>query len=92
MVVPALGRFGATIQEVFAICFYRGDGMAQGLDSTKSEAEPSHEAIESNAPATEVGRTEQQKMDDIAMQSAKRGENRFASNKDKLPEDTMFTK
>lgn len=66
--------------------------MAQGLDSTKSAAEPSHEAVESNAPATEVGRTEQQKIDDIAMKIAKRGENRFASNKEKLPGDTMFTK
>lgn len=66
--------------------------MAQGLDSTKSAGEPSHEAIESNTPATEVGRTKQQKMDDIAMESAKRGENRFASNKEKLPGDTMFTK
>lgn len=66
--------------------------MAQGLNSTKSAAHPSHEAIESNAPATEVGRTKQQKLDDIAMQSAKRGENRFASNKEKLPGDSIFSK
>jgi hypothetical protein len=66
--------------------------MAQGLDSTKSAGRPSHEAIESNAPATEVGRTKQQKLDDLAMQSAKRGENRFASNKEKLPGDSIFSK
>jgi hypothetical protein len=66
--------------------------MAQGLNSTKSAARPSHEAIESNTPATEVGRTKQQKMDDLAMQSAKRGENRLASNKEKLPGDSIFSK
>ena len=44
--------------------------MAQGLNSTKTGARPSHEAIEQNADATMVGKTEQEKMDHIAMQSA----------------------
>jgi hypothetical protein len=66
--------------------------MAQGIDSTKTGARPSHEAIESNDPATEVGRTEEQKMDDMAMESAKRAGNRIKSNADSSPGDGIFTK
>jgi hypothetical protein len=66
--------------------------MAQGLDSTKTAGRPSHEAIESNAPATEVGKSEEKKMDDMAMQSAKRAENRIRSNQETTPGNTMFTK
>lgn len=66
--------------------------MAQGLDSTKTPGSPSHEAIESEAPATEVGKTDQEKMDHAAMQSAKRAENRLNANKDTTPGNTMFTK
>jgi hypothetical protein len=66
--------------------------MAQGLDSTKSGVRPSHEAIESEAPATEAGKTDQQKMDHAAMQSAKRGENRIRANEDTTPGNSIFTK
>jgi hypothetical protein len=66
--------------------------MAQGLNSTKTGARPSHEAIESESPATEVGKTPQQKMDHAAMQSAKRAENRIRSNEDTTPGNSMFTK
>ena len=67
--------------------------MAQGIDSTKTGARPSHEAIESNDPATEVGRTEEQKMDDVAMESAKRAGNRIKSNaNNNSPGDSIFTK
>lgn len=66
--------------------------MAQGLNSTKSASRPSHEAIESEAPATEVGKSKQKKMDNAAMQLAKRGENRIRSNEDRTPGNTMFTK
>ncbi len=66
--------------------------MAQGLDSTKSGVRPSHEAIESDAAATEVGKTDQEKMDHAAMQSAKRAENRIRDNEDTTPGNSMFTK
>jgi hypothetical protein len=66
--------------------------MAQGIDSTKTGARPSHEAIEQNDPATEVGRTEQQKLDDMAMESAKRANNRIGANEDSTPGNTIFTK
>ena len=66
--------------------------MAQGLDSTKTPGRPSHEAIEQNAPATEAGRTEQQKIDDVGMQSAKRAANRLHSNEERTPGNSIFSK
>lgn len=66
--------------------------MAQGLNSTKSAARPAHEAIESNAPATNVGKSEQEKIDNAAMESAKRANNRTRSNEDSTPGNSMFTK
>ena len=66
--------------------------MAQGLDLTKDGARPSHEAIESEASATEAGKTDQQKMDHSAMQSAKRAENRTRANEDTTPGNSLFTK
>jgi hypothetical protein len=66
--------------------------MAQGLNSTKTGARPAHEAIESNASATEVGKSEQRKMDDAAMQSAKRAQNRIHENEEKTPANTIFSK
>ena len=66
--------------------------MAQGLNSTKSADRPSHEAIESNAPATEVNKSEQERIDDVAMQSAKRANNRIRSNEDSTPGNSIFTK
>ena len=66
--------------------------MAQGLNSTKTGARPSHEAIESEAPATEVGKTDQQKMDHSAMQSAKRAQNRIHSDEETTPGNSIFSK
>jgi len=66
--------------------------MAHGLNSTKSPARPSHEALETHTHATEVGKSKQEKLDDLAMQSARRAENRIRANQDTLPGNTMFTK
>jgi hypothetical protein len=66
--------------------------MAQGVNSTKTGARPSHEAIEQNAPATETSRTEQQKMDDSAMESAKRANTRIHSNEETTPGNSIFSK
>ena len=66
--------------------------MAQSLNSTKSPGRPSHEAIEQNAPATEVGRSKEKKLDDVGMQSAKRAANRIHSNEEDTPGNSMFTK
>ncbi len=66
--------------------------MAQGLNSTKTGARPSHEAIENKSAATMVGKTSEQKMDHAAMQSAKRAENRIHANEERTPGNKMFTK
>ena len=66
--------------------------MAQGLNSTKTGARPAHEAIESNTSATEINKTPQQKVDDAAMESAKRAQNRILSNEETTPGNTIFSK
>ena len=66
--------------------------MAQGLDSTKTGARPSHEAIEEESTATEVGKTADQKMDHAAMESAKRAQNRIHSNEERTPGNSIFSK
>ncbi|HEY0161263.1 MAG TPA: hypothetical protein VGB69_01170 [Edaphobacter sp.] len=66
--------------------------MAQGLNSTKTGTRPSHEALEENVHATEADRTEQQKIDDLAMESAKRAQNRIHDDEGTTPGSTIFTK
>jgi uncharacterized protein YccT (UPF0319 family) len=66
--------------------------MAQGLDSTKNAALPSHEAIEEGSTATEVGKSEQQKIDHTAMEMAKRADNRTKAYEDTAPDQQIFTK
>lgn len=52
--------------------------MANGLDSTKTASRPSHEAIESTGgEATGVGETPERRLDQAAMESAKRAQNRI---------------
>ncbi len=67
--------------------------MAHGVDSTKSAALPSHEALEKGAEeVTEAGKSEQHKIDHAAMQGAKRAENRIKSNEDSTTSNSIFTK
>ena len=67
--------------------------MAQGIDATKRPARPSHEALETHTgDATDVAKSEQEKMDRVAMTGAKRAENRIHSDEQRNPEDTLFTK
>jgi hypothetical protein len=67
--------------------------MASGLDSTKTPARPSHEAIESSGGnATDTGKSKHEQMDHEAMESAKRAQNRIHDNEQKNPEDRIFTK
>ncbi|WP_433972438.1 hypothetical protein [Tunturiibacter lichenicola] len=65
--------------------------MAQGLDATKTGARPSHEAIEETG-TTEAGKTDEQKMDHAAMESAKRAQNRIHSNEETTPGNSIFSK
>ncbi|GAC1360829.1 MAG: hypothetical protein NVSMB3_08890 [Acidobacteriaceae bacterium] len=66
--------------------------MAQGVDSSKTPGRPSHEAIEQNSETTDHGMTDQEKMDKIGMESAKRAGNRLKSDEDTTPGNTTFTK
>ena len=66
--------------------------MAQGIDSTKSAARPSHEAIEQEADATEAGNSPQARVDHIAMEAAKRSSNRIVGNEESIPSSTIFSK
>ncbi len=66
--------------------------MAQGLNSTKTAARPSHEAIEDETVADESNKSDQERMDHIAMQSAKRAENRILANEETTPGNSIFSK
>lgn len=66
--------------------------MAQGLDSTKTPARPSHEALDTHASASDAAKSEQERMDNAAMRAAKRGENRMVSNEETNRTNSMFTK
>jgi hypothetical protein len=67
--------------------------MAIGVDSTKTAARPSHEAIESTGGnATSIGETAQQKIDHVAMESAKRAQNRVHSNETQIPGSSVISK
>lgn len=66
--------------------------MAQGLDSSKTAARPSHEAIEDETTATEVGKSDEEKLNHVGMESAKRAQNRIHSNEEKTPGNSIFSK
>jgi len=66
--------------------------MAQGLNSTKTSARPSHEAIEEGSTATEVGKSDEKKLDHAGMESAKRAQNRIHSNEETTPGNSIFSK
>jgi hypothetical protein len=66
--------------------------MATGVNSTKSAARPSHEAIEQGAITTEVGNSDHKKLDHIAMEAAKRSSNRIVSNQEETPDSKIFSK
>ena len=67
--------------------------MAQGVDATKTPARPSHEAIEGHTgDATDVAKDEQSKMDRVAMEGAKRANNRIHSDEGSIPGSTLISK
>jgi hypothetical protein len=67
--------------------------MAIGVDSTKTPSRPSHEAIESTGGnASDIDETKQDHLDHIAMESAKRAQNRIHDDETKIPGSSIFTK
>lgn len=65
--------------------------MEQDLHSTKTAARPSQAATETHTEATEVGQSEEHKIDHTAMQMAERANNRTKANAD-TPGSSIFTK
>ena len=67
--------------------------MAQGLDSTKMASRPSHEAVEiAGEDSIDDFKSDEKKMDNIAMRGAKRAENRIIANHEETPGSTIFSK
>lgn len=67
--------------------------MEQNLNSNKTPARPSHEAVDTKLRDGKLaGKSDQERMDQTAMKAAKRAENRIVSNEQRVPGDTMFTK
>ena len=67
--------------------------MALGVNATKTAERPSHEAIESTGgTATTSAQTPQEKVDHVAMESAKRAQNRQHQNEGRDPGTQIFTK
>ena len=66
--------------------------MAIGVNATKTPARPSHEAIESETTANDGNKSDRERMDHAAMQSAKRAQNRIVSNEETTPDNSVFSK
>jgi len=67
--------------------------MEQNINSNKTPARPSHEAIDTKLRDGKLtNRSDQERLDQTAMKGAKRAENRIAGNEERVPGDTMFTK
>jgi hypothetical protein len=67
--------------------------MNQQIDSTKTPARPSHEAIENKIGTNQLTETtENRKIDQVAMKGAKRAENRIHANEENIPGSTIFSK
>ncbi len=87
------GIFFATADR--ATASYPGEvtTMEQELDSTKTGARPSHEAIEkAGEDSISDFKSEEKKIDQLAMKSAKRAENRINANEERIPGSTIFSK
>jgi hypothetical protein len=67
--------------------------MEQDLNTSKTAARPSHEAIEDKLGTSKLtDSTETEKIDQAAMRGAKRAENRILNNEEKIPSSTIFSK
>ena len=67
--------------------------MEQELRTGKTGARPSHEAIENKVGTSKLtGESEEKKVDQVAMQGAKRAENRMHNNEERIPGSTIFSK
>jgi hypothetical protein len=67
--------------------------MEQNLNSNKTPARPSHQAVETKLHDGKLtGKSDQQRIDQTAMKAAKRAGNRIAGDAERVPAETMFKK
>jgi hypothetical protein len=67
--------------------------MEQELTSNKRTARPSHGAVENKVGASKLtDKTEREKIDQVAMKSAKRAQNRILNDEENIPGSTIFSK
>jgi hypothetical protein len=67
--------------------------MEQELRSNKRAARPSHGAVENKIGASKLTeKSKDQKLNQVAMQGAKRAQNRILNDEEKLPGSTIFSK
>ena len=63
--------------------------MAQGINSTKTPARPSHEALEETNE--EGSSSTAERLDHVAMEGAKRANNRIHADETNIPGSSEFT-
>ena len=66
--------------------------MALEQNLGKMAARPSEEAVETAGGKIDDFKSDEKKMDDVAMRGAKRAENRIVANEEKIPGSTIFSK
>jgi len=71
----------------------RDSALNQDLNSGNNPASPAAEHMESPVPVamTEAG-TDQEKLDRLGMESAKRAQHRLQHNEERIPQSTIFSK
>jgi hypothetical protein len=66
--------------------------MERDINSSKTQARPSHEALEEHAPATQAGKSEQQRIDQAALEAARRSTHRIQADEETLPGSSIISK
>jgi len=67
--------------------------MNQNLNNTKTSSTPSHEAVMSDTPdAVDTSKTVSERLDQSAMQTARRAQNRIHINEERTSGNSIFTK
>jgi hypothetical protein len=67
--------------------------MAHGLNSSKTPARPSRQAIETASESSiDAFKNQHRKVSNLAMRFARRAQNRILDNEERLPGSTIFSK
>jgi hypothetical protein len=71
----------------------KDNALNQDLNSTKTPFSPARQHLEPNSPeADTTSKSSEERLDHLAMESARRASNRFKKNDERIPTDTLFTK